>query len=157
MDLLKTKSETEWYPHGCVRLDLSELWLGQTSLEFYVSVVPCHANEPASGSRRTFIDELLTIIFSGRSKMGKRISSAKHLQIQQGDFLSNGTQMKVLVRLAQPLVRPIEHQPLSNQLISTPINVKFHRNSNRKSCFHSIRFRRLLELFSFFHMTIRNF
>lgn len=69
MDLLKTKNEPEWYPHGCVRLDLSELWLGQTSLEFYVPVVPCHANEAASGvSRSSFGSVLQRIALSLRSK-----------------------------------------------------------------------------------------
>jgi len=45
MSLLKPKSEPEWHPHGCIKLDLSELWFGQTSLEFYTPVVPCHAPE----------------------------------------------------------------------------------------------------------------
>lgn len=49
MNLLKAKNESDWYPHGCVRLDLSELWLGQTALEFYVPVVPGHAGEVMSG------------------------------------------------------------------------------------------------------------
>jgi len=45
MNLLKSKTESNWHPYGCVKLDLSELWLGQTSLEFYIPVVPCHAPE----------------------------------------------------------------------------------------------------------------
>ena len=49
MNLIKSKKESDWYPHGCVRLDLTEIWLGQTSLEFYIPVVPCHAGESVSG------------------------------------------------------------------------------------------------------------
>jgi hypothetical protein len=48
MNLLKAKAESDWHPHGCIRLDLSELWLGQTSLEFSIPVVPCHAPESLS-------------------------------------------------------------------------------------------------------------
>lgn len=45
MNLLKPKNEPDWHPHGSIKVDLSELWLGQTSLEFSIPVVPCHAPE----------------------------------------------------------------------------------------------------------------
>jgi hypothetical protein len=91
MNLLKTKSEPNWHPHGCIKLDLSELWLGQTSLEFNISVVPCHAPE----------------VSSGRSK---RSSLNTNTSIQQGDFLSSGTQMKILVKLAKPFKSSIQYR-----------------------------------------------
>lgn len=52
MNVLKSKNEGEWHPHGCVRLDLSELWLGQTALEFDVPVVPCDGKQVPTGSKR---------------------------------------------------------------------------------------------------------
>ena len=56
MNLLKPKTESNWHPHGCVKLDLSELWLGQTSFEFYIPVVPCHAPESAASNfHRVFV------------------------------------------------------------------------------------------------------
>lgn len=57
MNLLKPKTESNWHPHGCVKLDLSELWLGQTCFEFYIPVVPCHA--PESGASEFFFPVLL--------------------------------------------------------------------------------------------------
>jgi len=45
----KSKNEPNWHPYGCAQLDLSELWLGQTSLEFYIPVIPCRAPELHSG------------------------------------------------------------------------------------------------------------
>lgn len=60
MNLLKPKGEINWHPHGCARLDLSELWLGQTSLEFYIPVVPCHA--PESVASRIFFYSTIVIL-----------------------------------------------------------------------------------------------
>jgi hypothetical protein len=107
MSLLKSKSEPDWHPHGLVKLDLSELWLGQTSLEFYIPVVPCHAAELTSG------------------RTAKRTLSNANTSIQQGDFLSSGTQMKILVKLAKSLVPPIEHRLIDNRQLSTRTNVTF--------------------------------
>ncbi|CAF0826393.1 unnamed protein product [Rotaria sordida] len=100
-NLLKSKKNLEWHPHGCVKLDLSELWLGQTSLEFYIPVVPCHAPE----------------FNSGRITNTKRTLSNENMRIQQGDFLSSGTQMKILVKLAKSLVPPIKHQLVDNRQV----------------------------------------
>jgi hypothetical protein len=55
MNLLKPKTESNWHPHGCVKVDLSELWLGQTSLEFYIPVVPCHAPESLTSRFSSFV------------------------------------------------------------------------------------------------------
>ncbi|CAF2491807.1 unnamed protein product [Rotaria sp. Silwood2] len=111
MNLLKSKKDFEWHPHGCVKLDLSELWLGQTSLEFYIPVVPCHAAE----------------FNSGRITSAKRALSNENMPIQQGDFLSSGTQMKILVKLAKPLVPSVKHQLLDNQQLPTTTGSPFTR------------------------------
>ena len=106
--LLKSKPESNWHPHGCIKLDLSELLLGQTSLEFSIPVVPCHAPEIISG-RKSFLVFLFPLnqSFEGRSK---RTLLHENTSIQQGDFLSSGTQMKILVKLAKPLLSSIEYR-----------------------------------------------
>ena len=45
----------------------------------------------------------------------------ENLTIQQGDFLSSGTQMKIVVRLAKPLVPQIEHRLLDDRHLPTTI------------------------------------
>ncbi|CAF1074162.1 unnamed protein product [Rotaria sp. Silwood1] len=108
-NLLKSRKDAEWHPHGCVKLDLSELWLGQTSLEFYIPVVPCHAPESSSG----------------HISNAKRTLSKENMHIQQGDFLSSGTQMKILVKLAKPLVPLVKHQQLPTTIISPFTRIVF--------------------------------
>ncbi|CAF0974604.1 unnamed protein product [Adineta ricciae] len=107
----KSKDELNWHPYGCVRLDLTELWLGQTSLEFYTPVVPCHAPET----------------HSGRASNGTHSVLNENLTIQQGDFLSSGTQMKIVVRLAKPLVPQIEHRLLDDRQLPTTVVAPFTR------------------------------
>jgi hypothetical protein len=106
MNLLKSKPEPNWHPHGCVKLDLSELLLGQTSLEFSISVVPCHAPEVISGRTFFWLIYWDKKFLQGRSK---RSLLSGNTSIQQGDFLSSGTQMKILVKLAKPLIQQIEY------------------------------------------------
>ncbi|CAF2086152.1 unnamed protein product [Rotaria magnacalcarata] len=99
-NLLKSNKDIDWHPHGCIKLDLSELWLGQTSLEYYIPVVPCHAPE------------------SGRAMSTKRTFSQENMRIQQGDFLSSGTQMKIFVKLAKSLVPPVKQPILDTRQLS---------------------------------------
>lgn len=123
MNLLKPKGESNWHPHGCVKLDLSEMWLGQTCFEFYIPVVPCHA--PESGASK--FEE----VFFGWSSIGivERGTNAKRLEtlrIQQGDFLASGTQMQIRVKLAKPLVRPMERRLFDDrQFTTTTVNISF--------------------------------
>ncbi|UJR38075.1 hypothetical protein I4U23_030756 [Adineta vaga] len=107
----KSKDELNWHPYGCVKLDLTELWLGQTSLEFYIPVVPCHA--PGN--------------HSGRTSGANHSLFNENLSMQQGDFLSSGTQMKILVKLAKPLVPQIEHRLLDDRQLPTTIIAPFSR------------------------------
>ena len=58
-----------------------------------------------------------------RGTNAKRLEA---LRIQQGDFLSSGTQMQIHVKLAKPLVRPTEHRLLDNrQLTTVPVRISF--------------------------------
>jgi hypothetical protein len=127
MNLLKGKHEQDLHPHGCVRLNLSELWLGQTSLEFYVPVVPCHAWEASSGT-----DLILSMHKTNSSIVSmsiERITSAKRPSfdnqpaIQQGDFLACATQMKVVVRVARALLPVNDHSFASCQSLTIPVKV----------------------------------
>jgi hypothetical protein len=116
MNLLKPKAESDWHPHGCVKVDLSELWLGQTSLEFYIPVVPCHASESVSSRIRFFHPFISINSISGRGTNSKRM---ENLHIQQGDFLSSGTQMKIVVKLAKSLVPPVEPRLFDDRNLPT--------------------------------------
>ena len=72
--------------------------------------------------------------------------------IQQGDFLSSGSQMQIVVKLAKPLVS--QHRLLDNrQFSNTSVN------NFRNEIFTSVilRLHHSLELFSYFLMTIRSF
>jgi hypothetical protein len=55
----------------------------------------------------------------GRSSSASRALLNENLTIQQGDFLSNATQMKVVVKLAKPLVPPVEHRLLDDRQLPT--------------------------------------
>ncbi|CAF0720803.1 unnamed protein product [Adineta steineri] len=111
LKLHNSKNDSNWNPHGCVKIDLSELWLGQTSLEFYIPVVPCHAPQ----------------LLSGRASNANHTLSDEHTYIQQGDFLSSGTQMKILVKLAKPFVPPVEHRLLDDRELRTTTVAPFNR------------------------------
>jgi len=67
----------------------------------------------------SFIQRLL---FS--QKLLERGTTAKRLEshrVQQGDYLSNGTQIQIVVKLARSLVRPIEHRIVDNRQLSSSL------------------------------------
>ncbi|CAF0762637.1 unnamed protein product [Didymodactylos carnosus] len=99
-----------WFPYGTVKLDLSELLLGQTSLECFIPVVPCHA--PDIISRTTNAKRIYGVPGA--------VDTGKYLPIQQGHFLEHGTQMKIVVRLAKPLVN-LQLTQLQRSVIATPM------------------------------------
>ena len=121
MNLLKPRTESNWHPHGCVKLDLSELWLGQTCFEFYIPIVPCHA--PESGASEFFSPPCCWIEMRVIVERGTNAKRLETLRIQQGDFLASGTQMQIQVKLAKPLVRPTERRLLDDrQFTTTTVN-----------------------------------
>lgn len=63
----------------------------------------------------------------GRLRNGKRVVSEKSSPIQSSDYLSNGTQMKVVVRLAEPISRSIERRTKSEENLSNPVEKKPQR------------------------------
>lgn len=52
----------------------------------------------------------------GRGANAKRLEA---MRVQQGDFLASGTQMNLLIKLAKPLVPPIEHRLLDDRNLPT--------------------------------------
>lgn len=84
---------------------------------------------------------------SGRASNGTHSGLNENLTIQQGDFLSSGTQMKILVRLAKPLVPQIEHRLLDDRQLPTTIVRIIFREETQLTLFglgrtiHSNRFR----------------